>query len=178
MKKELITYVHRDIDGHNDDTSEEVIYLRDISEGKTEKIQIDQLSKYDDCLFVTFQPDDLISKMSESTVCRNHIIDIECMDKQIRQSTNFRMYNDKWSIPNMLATYLEEEERDWNTDDIETLMVTLAHCYTIMKAVSEKEWNRICEIEIPVNRILYLAQKKGIYFNIDCVEDECRKHHK
>lgn len=179
MKKELITYVHRDIDGYNDDNiSEEVIYLRDTSEGKTEKIQIDQLSQYDDCLFVTFQPDDLISKMSENTVRRNHFIDIECMDKQIRQSANFKMYNEKWSIPNMLATYLEEEERDWNTDDIETLMVTMAHCYTIMKAVSEKEWNRICKIEIPVNRILYLTQKKGIYFNIDCVEDECRKLHK
>ena len=174
MKKEFIIFMYNDLEAQPKDS----VYIKELPDGGIEKKQISQLSHCDDCLFVTFQPEDLISKMSEDMICQNHIIDLECMDKQIRQSSDFKPFSEKWSIPNMLATYLKEDERDWHSDEVDNLVESMALCYNTMKNISRNEWNRILKVELPVNRILYLAQKKGIQINIDDIESKCRELHK
>ena len=103
MKKEFIIFMYNDLEAQPKDS----VYIKELPDGGIEKKQISQLSHCDDCLFVTFQPEDLISKMSEDMICQNHIIDLECMDKQIRQSSDFKPFSEKWSIPNQFERLLD-----------------------------------------------------------------------
>ena len=155
MKKEFIIFMYNDLEAQPKDS----VYIKELPDGGIEKKQISQLSHCDDCLFVTFQPEDLISKMSEDMICQNHIIDLECMDKQIRQSSDFKPFSEKWSIPNMLATYLKEDERDWHSDEVDNLVESMALCYNTMKNISRNEWNRILKVEL-ASRIYLVSSSR------------------
>lgn len=125
-------------------------------------------------LLITFQPDELINLLGVDGVQRVQILDFECLDKQIRQSTELPI-RDEWSIPKMIATYLNKEERKWQEEEYEALLKELALCYREMKHRGTDEWQRIKEIEIPVNKILYDVQAKGFYFNHEMIEQRCHE---
>lgn len=127
---------------------------------------------------ITFQPDELISRLGLDGVQKVDILDFECLDKQIRQSVGFKSQNGKWSVANMIATYLGEEERKWKEDEYEELLKELTKCYRKMKEVGVKEWPRIKEIEMPVNKILHETQAKGVFFNNEMVSPMCSELHK
>ena len=128
-------------------------------------------------LLITFQPDELINLFGFDGVQRVNILDFECLDKQIRQSTKLPI-SDEWSIPQMIATYLNKEERIWQEEEYENLLKDLALCYREMKKHGVDEWQRIQEIEIPVNKILYEVQAKGIYFHHEIIEQRCHELHR
>ena len=115
-----------------------------------------------DFRIITYQPD-LLVKLIGQNVTRCEILDFECLDKQIRQSTELVAQEGKWSIPNMLSAYLGVEEKDWSFEERNEVLKLLADCYLVMKEKGANEWKRIEEIEIPVNKILYGAQLNGCY---------------
>lgn len=128
--------------------------------------------------FITFQPDELINQFGLENVKKIDILDFECLDKQIRQSIDGATLKEKWSVSNMLATYLDEKEQKWQEEEYEILLKKLAQCYCVMKEKGKDEWPRITEIEIPVNKILYELQSKGIFFKHDEIEPLCKELHK
>lgn len=127
---------------------------------------------------VTFQPDELISQLGLDGVRKVAILDFECLDKQIRQSVGLKLLNGKWRVANMIATYLGKEEREWMVDEFEELLKELTRCYRKMKEFGAGEWQRIKEIEIPVNKVLYETQAKGIFFNNEALGPMCHDLHK
>lgn len=129
-------------------------------------------------MLITFQPDELVSQLGLDGIQKVDILDFECIDKQIRQSIGLQSAKDGWSVVNMIATYLRKEERKWQEEEYEDLLKELTLCYREMKEKGKDEWIRITTIEIPINRILYEIQAKGIYFNNDLVETKCRELHK
>lgn len=130
-----------------------------------------------DLRIVTFQPDLLINLIGQNSY-RCEILDFECIDKQIRQSIGLEEPEKRWNIPNMLATYLNIEEKNWQFEEREELLRQLAECYLKMKEKGTDEWERIEGIEIPVNKILYGAQLNGCYFNHEGIEPLCAEIHK
>lgn len=130
-----------------------------------------------DFRIITYQPDLLVNLIGQN-VTRCEILDFECLDKQIRQSTELDVQEGKWNIPNMLSAYLDIEEKDWSFDERDEILRLLADCYLVMKEKGAGEWKRIEEIEIPVNKILYGAQLKGCYFNHDRIAPLCAELHR
>lgn len=128
--------------------------------------------------FITFQTDELVNQLGVEGVGKVDILDIECLDKQIRQSINMPVSQGKWDVANMIATYLGKKERKWQEEEYEDFLKELTLCYRKMKELGKEEWTRIEEIEIPVNKILYEAQARGVYFDHDEVEPICRELHK
>ena len=166
MKKEVVVFID---DGN--------IYQVDVAavEKCVEKHKINYSSR--DYRFITFQPD-LLIRLLEDITYHCEIIDFECLDKQIRQSVGLAMHDGKWNIPNMLSTYLNVEERNWEYEDYSELLKLLADCYSKMKEIGQDEWDRIEKIEIPVNKILYGAQLRGCYFKNEDLEPLCSELHR
>ncbi len=127
---------------------------------------------------ITYQPDELVNRLGYIRVSDANILDFECLDKQIRQSLGLKANNGNWSLAEMIATYLGKEERKWKEEEYEELLKEMVLCYRKMKEEGREEWQRIKEIEIPVNRILYKTQSKGIYFNHNQVESMCADLHR
>ena len=127
---------------------------------------------------ITFQPDELISQLGVEGVGKVDILDFECLDKQIRQSLDLKAVVGKWNAANMIATYLDKEERKWKEEEYEELLKELTLCYREMKVRGKEEWQRIKDIEIPVNKILFETQAKGIYFNHEETDPMCGELHR
>lgn len=128
-----------------------------------------------DTLFVTFQSDELVPLL-EDRVGGANILDLECFDIQVRRSIGLEKAK-KWNVPEMLHIYLGIEERTWNVDDYPELLKTLRDCYLVMKEKISSEWQRIVDIELPVNNILYNRQSEGIYVNHTEIKPLCEKLH-
>lgn len=129
-------------------------------------------------LLITFQSDQLINSLGADRIRRVYILDFECLDKQIRQSLGLKPFRDKWTLNNMIATYLNKDERKWQEEEYEDLLKEMTLCYRKMKECDEKEWERITEIELPINKILYEVQANGVYFNNNEITSKCNKLHK
>lgn len=156
-----------------------VVYGLDVEEGKS----VEELSKirvfgYNDCLFITYQVDELLHQIPFNENAFPDILDFECLDHEIRQSKFGFDGEWNWSVANMLRTYLNIDKKDWEEKDKLNLLVHLKKCYIKMKEIGESELERIKEIELPVNKILYKEQKKGIYFNITMAREKCRELHR
>ena len=130
-----------------------------------------------DTLFVTYQADELVNLFSDKINCAN-ILDFECLDTQIRQSCDIKRSKGKWNVPQLLHIYLNIEGKDWDVNDYEEVLRHLAACYIKMKEIGQSEWERITQIELPVNKILYECQNRGIYFNHDAIESRCASLHR
>lgn len=154
------------------------IYEVDVAdeEMKVKKLSLHSPIRLD--RFITFQPDELVNQLGLEGVKKVDILDFECLDKQIRQSEGLATTTGKWSISNMIATYLGKEERKWNEEEYEELLKNLVLCYREMKKRGKDEWKRIEEVEIPVNRILYDLQAQGVYFDCEAVDPLCSELHK
>ena len=137
---------------------------------RTDPMQSDKL--------ITFQSDQLINSLGADRIRRVYILDFECLDKQIRQSLGLKPFKGKWTLNNMIATYLNKDERKWQEEEYEDLLKEMTLCYRKMKECDEKEWERITEIELPINKILYEVQANGIYFNNNEITSKCNKLHK
>lgn len=111
---------------------------------------------------ITFQSDQLINILGTKLLREVYILDFECLDKQIRQSLKLTSIQGKWTLTNMIATYLNKDECKWEEEEYEDLLKEMTLCYLEMKKCDEKEWKRITEIELPINRILYEVQANGI----------------
>lgn len=144
---------------------------------------IDKVEKFSlhypisDLRIITYQPDLLINLIGHNSY-RCEILDFECIDKQIRPSIGLEEPENRWNIPNMLATYLNVEEKNWQFEEREELLKQLAECYLKIKEIGTDEWKRIEKIEIPVNKVLYEAQINGCYFNNEGIESLCAEIHK
>lgn len=166
MKKEVVVMI--------DDSGARQIDVA-IKEKKIEKFALHY--PIADFRIVTYQPDLLVNLIGHN-VTRCEILDFECLDKQIRQSTGLETQEEKWNIPNMLSTYLGIEEKDWSFDERDEIFKLLADCYLAMKEKGADEWKRIEEIEIPVNKVLYGTQLNGCYFNNGGIEPLCADLHR
>ncbi|WP_273414095.1 DNA polymerase [Prevotella aurantiaca] len=129
-------------------------------------------------ILITFQSDQLINSLGADMIGSVYILDFECLDKQIRQSLGLKPFKGKWTLNNMIATYLNKDERKWQEEEYEDLLKEMTLCYRKMKECDEKEWERITEIELPINKILYEVQANGVYFNNDEITSKCNKLHK
>lgn len=127
---------------------------------------------------ITFQSDQLINILGTKLLREVYILDFECLDKQIRQSLKLTSIQGKWTLTNMIATYLNKDECKWEEEEYEDLLKEMTLCYLEMKKCDEKEWKRITEIELPINRILYEVQANGIYFNNNKISSMCKNLHK
>lgn len=161
----LIIMGHQDI--YETDVADEKLEVKRLS--IAEPIRLDTL--------ITYQPDELISQLGVEGVGKVDILDFECLDKQIRQSLGLKPVPGKWNAANMISTFLGTEERKWKEEEYEELLKELALCYREMKERGKEEWQRIKEIEIPINKILYETQAKGIYFNHEETEPMCSELH-
>lgn len=166
MKKEVVVMI--------DDSGVRQIDIA-VKEKKVEKFALHR--PIVDFRIITYQPDLLVNLIGQN-VSRCEILDFECLDKQIRQSTELVAQEGKWNIPNMLSAYLGVEEKDWSFEERDEVLKLLADCYLVMKEKGANEWKRIEEIEIPVNKILYGAQLNGCYFNHDGIEPLCADLHR
>ena len=154
------------------------IFEIDAADSELKVKKLSQTSNIRLDIFITFQPDELVNQLGVEGVRTVDILDFECLDKQIRQSIGLEPTKEKWSVANMIATYLNKKERNWQEEEYEDLLKELTLCYRVMKERGKEEWKRITDIEIPVNKILYETQAKGIYFNHEEVGPLCAELHK
>lgn len=129
-----------------------------------------------DTLFVTFQSDELLPLL-EDKVKDASILDLECLDIQVRQAVGLERSH-KWSIPEMLHTYLGLEEKSWNVEEYPELLQKIKECYLVMKEKAVSEWKRIVEVELPINSILYNLQSQGVYVNHSEIMPLCESLHR
>lgn len=156
-----------------------VVYGLDINNDK----DIEILSKanpfaYRDCLFITYQAEELLHQIKFDNNAFLDILDFECLDHEIRQSYCPIESGWHWSLPDMLHHYLGIEKVEWEDKDGLQLLVKLKQCYLKMKEVGGSEWERIKNIELPLNKILYKEQCEGIYFNIKMARTVCGELHR
>ncbi len=152
-----------------------IIYQIDVAEGKTvEKCNL--FAPIRDILFVTYQSDELIPLLGNSVEDTN-ILDLECLDIQIRRSLGLESAK-RWNVPNMLQTYLGIEEKTWKIEEYDEVLQNLVECYKVMKEKGASEWKRIVDIELPLNKILYDRQNLGVYVNHSKIEPLCERLHK
>lgn len=154
------------------------IYETDVADEKLEVKKFSLLGPMRLDTLISYQPDELVSQLGVEGVGKVDILDFECLDKQIRQSLGLKPVSGKWNAANMISTYLGTEERKWKEEEYEELLKELTLCYREMKERGKDEWQRIKDIEIPVNKILYETQAKGIYFNHDETEPMCSELHR
>ena len=167
MNRERVLIIMGNQDIYETDVADEKLEVKRLS--IAEPIRLDTL--------ITYQPDELISQLGVEGVGKVDILDFECLDKQIRQSLGLKPVPGKWNAANMISTFLGTEERKWKEEEYEELLKELALCYREMKERGKEEWQRIKEIEIPINKILYETQAKGIYFNHEETEPMCSELH-
>lgn len=167
MNRERVLIIMGNQDIYETDVADEKLEVKRLS--IAEPIRLDTL--------ITYQPDELISQLGVEGVGKVDILDFECLDKQIRQSLGLKPVPGKWNAANMISTFLGNEERKWKEEEYEELLKELALCYREMKERGKEEWQRIKEIEIPINKILYETQAKGIYFNHEETEPMCSELH-
>lgn len=167
MNRERVLIIMGNQDIYETDVADEKLEVKRLS--IAEPIRLDTL--------ITYQPDELISQLGVEGVGKVDILDFECLDKQIRQSLGLKPVPGKWNAANMISTFLGTEERKWKEEEYEELLKELALCYRQMKERGKEEWQRIKEIEIPINKILYETQAKGIYFNHEETEPMCSELH-
>lgn len=167
MNRERVLIIMGNQDIYETDVADEKLEVKRLS--LAEPIRLDTL--------ITYQPDELVSQLGVEGVGKVNILDFECLDKQIRQSIGLKPVSGKWNASNMISTFLGIEERKWKEEEYKELLKELALCYREMKELGKDEWQRIKDIEIPVNKILYEAQAKGIYFNHEKTEPMCSELH-
>lgn len=150
----------------------------------------DKLSKFlqEDDLIVTPNIGILISRMHEEKldVSKYNILDFECFDKQMSQvgkdgSRNF----EKWKVWDMVCAWVPDESLELPTSEsffgnedipVERIMSILVDCFMRMKCHDVLEWQRIEEIELKVNKLLYSAQSEGMIVPFkNELEEECKK---
>ena len=141
------------------------IFQIDANDTESKVKEFSSISPMQSDILITFQSDQLINILGADQLRRVYLLDFECLDKQIRQSFGLKSFKGKWTITNMIATYLDKDERKWEEEEYEDLLKEMTLCYLKMKECDEKEWERITKIELPINRILYEVQANGIYFN-------------
>ena len=163
MKRERVLLILGNREIYETDIADETLKVKRFS--LAEPMRLDTL--------ITFQPDELISQLGVEGVKQVDILDFECLDKQIRQSLGLNAVVGKWNAANMIATYLGKDERKWKEEEYEELLKDLALCYRELKMRGKDEWQRIEDIEIPVNKILYETQAKGIFFNHEETDSMC-----
>lgn len=167
MKKEVVVLL---IDG--------IIYMVDVEDSEKKVTKLASETLIHDKLFITFQSDELVNCLKDC-INYNAILDFECLDIQIRLSLGFDKPSGKWTIPNMFHFYLGIEERSWRVEEYVDVLHNLVLCYQAMKERGAKEWERVLAIELPVNKVLYETQNRGIYINHDNIEPICSElHHK
>lgn len=127
---------------------------------------------------ITFQTEELVNQLGHEGVGKVDILDLECLDKQIRQSVGLESPKGKWTVSNMIATYLDKGEKNWKEEEYQELLKDMTICYREMKLRGIYEWQRIIDIEKPVNKILYEAQAAGVYFDHEKVDTLCGELHK
>lgn len=154
------------------------IYETDVADEKLEVKRFSLAGSIRLDTLITYQPDELVSQLGVEGVGKVDILDFECLDKQIRQSLGLKPVSGKWNAANMISTYMGSEERKWTEEEYEELLKEMALCYLKMKERGKDEWQRIKDIEIPVNKILYETQAKGIFFNHDKTEPMCSELHR
>lgn len=168
MNRERVLLILGSQDIYETDVADETLQVKKVS--LASPMRLDTL--------ITIQPDELISQLGVEGVGKVDILDFECLDKQIRQSLGLKAVVGKWNAANMIATYLGKDERKWKEEDYEELLKELTLCYREMKLKGKDEWQRIKDIEIPVNKILYETQAKGIYFNHEETDPMCSGLHR
>ena len=153
-----------------------IIYQLDVTDVGKKVAKMNTCAPVHDTIFVTFQSDELTNFL-EDRIHFAKILDIECLDVQIRQSIGLKPPPKKWTVPNMLHTYLGIEEKRWDVEEYAEVLKNIATCYLAMKTRGEAEWKRITEIELLVNRVLYETQSRGIFINHEEIEPLCRELH-
>jgi len=153
------------------------IFQIDANDTESKVKEFSSISPMQSDILITFQSDQLINILGADQLRRVYLLDFECLDKQIRQSFGLKSFKGKWTITNMIATYLDKDERKWEEEEYEDLLKEMTLCYLKMKECDEKEWERITKIELPINRILYEVQANGIYFNNKKISSMCKRLH-
>lgn len=163
MKKEYVVLIE-----------DSVIHYVDVADESLKVRKFSGRVPVHDTLFVSFQVDELLSLISDNDNMRfTNILDLECLDTQIRQSWCNERVKGKWTVPQLFHAYLDIEEKSWEEEKYEEVLRHLATCYIKMKEKGQSEWNRITQIELPINKILYECQTRGVFFNHDEIEPRC-----
>lgn len=149
----------------------------DNGEEKVEVLSKTSVFDYHDCLFITYQVDELLHQIPFDDNVFPDILDFECLDHEIRQSVFGIDKEWKWSVSDMLKTYLGIDKKEWDENEKRDFIILLKKCYLKMKELGVSELERIKKIELPVNKILYKEQRKGIYFNITEAREKCKELH-
>lgn len=154
---------------------EQVAYA--ISANKDDN-QIEELKSnrsYADCLFVTTHASELLTTPKLADTCRAKLLDLECLDKEIRQSLTYvDTHCWKWNEAEMVKYYLDRD-LEGEEKQIEKILPIFKECFCKMKDLGKDEWERIEKIEIPINSLLYKSQRKGFFVNHEAVKAECEK---
>ena len=154
---------------------EQVAYAIDVQSHDNEVVKLEGDKLYLDYLFVTPTPNDLVTFLPIGEGCMADVLDFECLDKEIRQSITYvDTKNWNWSLPEMIQFYLSKEI-EWSEDNIKEILESMKECFLTMQERGASEWNRIVEIELPINRLLYKTQRHGVYVNNEAVKVECEK---
>lgn len=149
---------------------EQVAYA--ISAEESDSIEtIKKKRLYPNCLFVTPHVSELLSCLDDG--CMAKILDFECLDKEIRQSLNYvDIHKWEWNEAEMIKYYLDKD-LEGEENQIDAVLLLLKECFCEMKNKGNGEWERIEKIEIPVNSLLFRAQRRGFYVNHQAILDEC-----
>lgn len=158
---------------------EQTPYGLDVSGGhKVEKLSTTYVSQYHDRLFVTSQVFDFLHIMPFEDSLFPDILDFECLDREVRQSFMTVDSGWHWTEQDMLKTYLGVEKELWQENEMEELMELFRQCYLKMKEKGKTEWNRIEQIELPLNRVLYKEQRRGLHYDIPSARNICEELHR
>jgi len=154
---------------------EQTINAINVDDEDNEVVSLKTNKAYSNCLFVSPQIDEIITLLEIEKGCRADFLDIECLDKEVRQSLTF-VDTSKWvwSLSEMVKYYLNREIT-WDEEHLKDILVALKECFLAMKSKGKDEWSRIEQIELPVNRLLYKSQRRGFYVDKEAIKEECEK---
>ena len=154
---------------------EQVVYSIRADKDDNKIKELNAHRSYANCLFVTPHVSELLTIQGLADTCKANILDLECLDKEIRQFfTYVDTHSWEWNEAEMVKFYLG---KDLNVEEkqVDKILPILRECFCKMKEQGKDEWGRIEKIEIPINTLLYRSQRKGFYVNHEAVKAECEK---
>lgn len=124
---------------------------------------------------ITYQTADLIQFIKGNSKVHKlpDIVDLECFDKQMSQEgKEFRDYT-QWRAINFLRHH-NAIDVDFQFDgNIKIYLELLASLFNSLLEKDSLETARFNNIEMPINRIIYERQLKGVCIDLDIAKSKC-----
>jgi DNA polymerase I-like protein with 3'-5' exonuclease and polymerase domains len=151
-------------------------YIVVFIESSWHSMNVDDVSEYHqdliiniNNLYITFQTSDLLRYFRHKNVKKLPIIiDLECFDKQMSQEgREFRDYSQWKAISALRHHKIIDSGFKLTTENLKSFLQHLSLLYGMLYEKDLAEQHRFINIELPINKLIYNRQYKGIKVDLE-----------